>query len=436
MCELSARRLPLPEFVPRWRPETARRCVSRSFHVAAPAVPFRYPADRKGDPGMSSSDPTGRFLEYFRDRGHRLIYSSSLVPPDRDPVLFTTSGMHPLTPYLLGRPHPLGRRLTVLQRCLRTTDLDEVGDETHLTVFQMLGSWSLGDYDGPQSLRWGCELLVDDFGIGLDRLHATVFGGDGEVEPDTQSLRTWDDLGVPVELTTTDNWWSNGPTGPCGPDSEIFVWTGDGPPQGTPGTDGRWMELWNHVALRYQRLGDGSLRPLPQRSVDTGMGLERLLMVLQRRSSVFRCDIFEPWMSTLPGLWQPDERSLRILADHLRASIVIVADGVRPSNTGRGYVLRRLLRRALTILWRDDRARSLRDLPDPLILDTLSRFGQTDGPVREVIRKEEQGFAGLLIRGRKVLAQFEPDRPLSEKDLTYLHETHGLPPELVTDMLA
>jgi alanyl-tRNA synthetase len=384
---------------------------------------------------MSSSDPTRRFLEFFGDRGHRLIDGSSLVPPEGDPVLFTTSGMHPLTPHLLGRPHPLGRRLIGLQRCLRTTDLDEVGDETHLTVFQMLGSWSLGDYDGPQSLRWGCELLVDGFGVSLDRLYATVFSGDGQVEPDTQSLRTWDDLGVPVELTTTDNWWSNGPIGPCGPDSEIFVWTGDGAPRGTPGTDGRWMELWNHVSLRYQRLADGSLQPLPQRSVDTGMGLERLLMVLQGRSSVFRCDIFEPWMNTLPGLWQPDERSLRILADHLRASIVIIADGIRPSNTGRGYVLRRLLRRALTILWRVDATRSLRDLPDPLIRDTLSRFGQANGPVREVILAEERRFAALLKRGRKVLAQFEPGRPLSEEELTYLHETHGLPPELVTDLL-
>lgn len=381
------------------------------------------------------TDTTGRFLEFFGDRGHRLIDGSSLVPPDGDPVLFTTSGMHPLTSYLEGRPHRLGRRLTGLQRCLRTTDLDEVGDETHLTVFQMLGSSSLGDYHGPQSLRWGCDLLVDGFGIGLDRLHATVFGGDGEVELDTESLHTWDDLGVPVELTTTENWWSNGPTGPCGPDSEIFVWTGTGTPQGTPGTDGRWMELWNHVTLRYRRLPDGSLEPLPRCSVDTGMGLERLVMVLQGQSSVFRCDIFEPWMETLRSLWRPDERSLRILSDHLRASIVIIADGVRPSNTGRGYVLRRLLRRAMTILWRDVGTRSLRELPDPLIHDTLQRFGQAHGPVREVIGKEEQRFARLLTRGRKALAQFEPGRPLSEKELTYLHETHGLPPELVTDLL-
>jgi alanyl-tRNA synthetase len=195
------------------------------------------------------------------------------------------------------------------------------------------------------------------------------------------------------------------------------------------------MELWNHVSLRYQRHADGSLQPLPQRSVDTGMGLERLLMVLQGQSSVFRCDIFEPWMSTLRSLWQPNERSLRILADHLRASIVIIADGVRPSNTGRGYVLRRLLRRALTILWRDDLKRSLRELPDPLISETLTRFDQPNGPVRDVIQREEQRFAALLNRGRKVVAQFEPGRPLSEEQLTYLHETHGLPPELVTELL-
>src|SRR5499427_5462499 len=307
---------------------------------------------------MNVTETTCSFLEFFGDRGHQPIQGSSLVPPDGGPVLFTTSGMHPLTRYLEGRRHPLGRRLASLQRCLRTTDLDSVGDDYHLTVFQMLGSWSLGDYDGPQSLRWGCELLVDGLGIAVDHLYATVFGGDGEVEPDTESLRTWDDLGVPVELTTTDNWWSNGPTGPCGPDSEIFVWTGDGPPRGTPGTDERWMELWNHVSMRYRRHSDGHLEPLPQRNVDTGMGLERLLMVLQGKPSVFDCDVFQPWTSTLAGLWQPGGQSMRVLADHLRASVVMIGDGVPPSNSGRGYVLRRLLRRALTVLWRTDSTRT------------------------------------------------------------------------------
>jgi alanyl-tRNA synthetase len=390
---------------------------------------------------FNKTQALGTFTSFFTERGHHLIRGSSLIPAREDPVLFTTSGMHPLTPYLEGRPHQGGRRLTGVQRCLRTTDLDEVGDETHLTVFQMLGSWSLGDYQGPQSLRWGYELITEGFGIDPRLLCATVFGGDDQVPPDLDSVRTWEELGVPVERTVTDNWWSNGPVGPCGPDSEMFIWTGDGPPAGTPGTDERWMELWNHVTMRYRRLDDGSLEPLGQHGVDTGMGLERLLMVLQGQSSVFGTDVFVPWTLTLPGLWQPDLRSLRIMTDHLRAAIVIIGDGVRPSNTGRGYVLRRLLRRVLTILWRDDGSRSLLDLPGSLIDHTSDVFCLDRGidlmrGVRDVLGTEEQRFGGLLTRGRKVLGQYEPGRELSRQELTYLHETHGLPPDLVADLLA
>src|SRR5215469_8252097 len=387
---------------------------------------------------MNVTETIRTFLEFFGDRCHQVVPGSSLVPPDGDPVLFTTAGMHPLTRYLEGRPHPRGRRLASVQRCLRTTDLDEVGDDRHLTVFQMLGSWSLGDYDGSQSLRWGWELLTDRLGIGRDRLHVTVFGGDEEVGPDLSSWQTWSELGVPVERLGPDNWWSNGPTGPCGPDSELFVWTGDDPPQGTPGTDGRWMELWNHVTMSYRRNDDGSLEPLPQRSVDTGMGLERLLMVVQRKDSVFSTDVFEPWMSSLHGLWQPDGHSLRLLADHLRASIVIIADGVQPSASGRGYVLRKLIRRALTAMWREDRTRSLDDLPTTQITHTATRFGQTPdvAAVRALLRDEERRFAGLLGRGRKVLARFGPDRPPTSDDLAYLHDTYGLPPDLVTELVA
>jgi alanyl-tRNA synthetase len=252
------------------------------------------------------------------------------------------------------------------------------------------------------------------------------------------SLQTWAELGVPVELSTQDNWWSNGPVGPCGPDSEIFVWTGSGPPLGTPGTDERWMELWNHVTMRYQRHGDGSLEPLPQPNVDTGMGLERLQMVLQGKPSVYETDVFGPWLTTLPSLWQPDQRSLRLLTDHLRSSIVIIGDGVLPANTGRGYVLRRLLRRALTTVWRDDSTRTLGGLPVPLIEHTLAQFGQDTsiGLITDVLRSEEQRFGKLLTRGRKVLAQLDPGQPLTEADLAYLHETHGLPPELVTELVA
>jgi alanyl-tRNA synthetase len=390
---------------------------------------------------MDSETTVATFIEFFRERGHVPITGGTLISQPGDPVLFTTSGMHPLTPYLDGsRPHPLGRRLVNLQRCLRTTDLDEVGDPTHLTVFEMLGSWSLGDYSGPQSLRWGFELLRDGFGLDPRRLHVTVFGGDEQVPPDTGSIEVWTELGLPIELTIEDNWWSNGPTGPCGPDSEIFVWTGDSLPEGQPSTDPRWVEVWNHVTMRYRRLPDGSLQPLEQSSVDTGMGLERMLTVLQGRRSVFHTDVFGPWMSTVPRLWPDlDLRSLRLVLDHLRSSVVVLGDGVRPSNTGRGYVLRRLIRRGLTALWRDDPDRSLGDLPSGPVEFTLQHFRQPGDPegIQRTLRDEETRFRRLLDRGRDVVSRHRgrSGGPLHDEDYRYLHDTHGLPRELVAGIL-
>jgi alanyl-tRNA synthetase len=386
---------------------------------------------------MTYDQITQTFVDHFGQHGHRLVPGTSLIPPPGDPVLFTTSGMHPLTPYLLGRPHPMGRRLVNVQRCLRTTDLDEVGDRTHLTLFRMLGSWSLGDYDVSQSLRWGYDLLHDRFGIEHDRLHVTVFGGDDQVGPDEISQRTWDELGVPVELTVDENWWDNGPTGPCGPDSEIFVWTGDGPPHGTPGTDDRWMEVWNHVQMRYHRHDDGSLTPLRQPSVDTGMGLERLEMVLGRHSSVYEGIDLMPWIGGVQRLWELPEHQLRVVGDHLRTSVVVIGDGVRPSNTGRGYVLRRLIRRVLTTLWRRDPSRSLSDLPSEPVRQTLERFGQpetVDG-VRKVLSDEETRFRDLLRRGRQVVTRRRSRGPLTEEVYRDLHDTHGLPRELIDEIL-
>ena len=389
---------------------------------------------------MDTDQTVRTFTDFYRERGHHLITGSSLLPPPSDPVLFTTSGMHPLTPYLQGRPHPQGRRLINVQRCLRTTDLDEIGDSTHLTVFEMLGSWSLGDYGHPQSLRWGYELLRDGFGIPQERLHVTVFGGDDQVGPDTESLHTWQELGLPVELTDDENWWSNGPVGPCGPDSEIFVWTGEPgtPPQGTPTTDPRWVEIWNHVNMRYRCHKDGTLEPLPQPSIDTGMGLERLMTVLQGHRSVYDTDLFEPWMRLLPPLWDLDEPSTRLVCDHLRSSIVVLGDGVHPSNTGRGHVLRRLIRRLLTTLRREDPSRTLTDLPLELVEHTLDQFHQTSGTntVREVLLHEEHRFTRLLERGQRVLSRPQFKGPLSEEDYHYLHDTHGLPRDLVAGLLA
>ncbi len=385
---------------------------------------------------MNTEQLIRTFVEYYEDQGHRRITGSTLLPPPGDPVLFTAAGMHPLTPYLEGRPHPLGRRLVNVQRCLRTTDLDEVGDSTHLTVFEMLGTWSLGDYEGPQSLDWGYRLLTEGLGVDPGLLHATVFGGDDQVGPDTSSLRLWQELGVPVEETVEDNWWSNGPVGPCGPDSEIFLWTGDTPPRSTPTRDDRWAEVWNHVMMRHRRLDDGSLVPLPQRNVDTGLGLERLSSLLQGRSSVFECDVFEPWRRLVPALWPLDEPSLRLVCDHLRSAVVVVGDGVRPANTGQGYVLRRLLRRVLTVLWRDDPSRGLGDLPGELVTHTLGHFRQEGGPepVRRLLLEEERRFRRLLELGRKVLARPRFRGPLGEEDFHYLHDTHGLPRELVTSL--
>ena len=385
---------------------------------------------------MNTDQIVRTFIEYYEERGHRRIPGSTLLPPPGDPVLFTTSGMHSLTPYLEGRPHPLGRRLVDVQRCLRTTDLSEVGDRTHLTVFEMLGTWSLGDYEGTQSLDWGYGLLTDGFGVDPGLLHVTVFGGDVQVGPDTGSLELWQDHGVPVELTVEDNWWSNGPTGPCGPDSEIFLWTGDTPPQSTPTRDDRWVEVWNHVMMRYRRLDDGTLVPLPQRNVDTGLGLERLQSLLLGRSSVFECDVFDPWRRLVPPLWQLDVPSLRLVCDHLRSSVVVIGDGVRPSNTGRGYVLRRLVRRVLTVLGRDDPQRELGDLPEELLRHTLDRFRQDLEPdvVRQVLLEEERRFGLLLERGRKVLSGRRFRGPLSEDDFHYLHDTHGLPRDLVLSL--
>ncbi|HEY0470786.1 MAG TPA: alanine--tRNA ligase-related protein [Kribbella sp.] len=377
------------------------------------------------------------FIDFFTERGHIPTTGSSLIPRPGDPVLFTTSGMHPLTPYLEGEPHPLGRRLVGVQRCLRTTDLDEVGDPTHLTVFEMLGSWSLGDYGSEQTLRWGFELLRDGYGIDPGRMYVTVFGGDDEVELDRESLRTWQSLGVPVELTTDDNWWSNGPIGPCGPDSEIFLWTGDGSPEGTPTTDDRWVEVWNHVMMRYRRLEDGSLRPLQQRNIDTGLGLERLTMLLEGKSSVYETELFEPWMRIIPRLWKLNEQDRRIVIDHLRSSMVIIGDGVHPSNTGRGYVLRRLIRRLLTVLWRDDDSRTLSDLPLELFKHTLDHFhqGEVLSLVRCILIDEEIRFSELLERGRRIISHERFQKTLDDKDFDYLHETHGLPRELVLSLL-
>ncbi len=388
---------------------------------------------------MNTLDVITTFRDFYRDRGHEVVTGSSLLTELGDPVLFTTSGMHPLTPYLEGRPHPLGRRLVNVQRCLRTTDLDEVGDPWHLTVFEMLGTWSLGDYDGQRSLRWGHQLMTDVLGLDPRLLHVTVFGGDEQVPSDQVSVQTWGELGLPVELLgPDDNWWSNGPTGPCGPDTEVFCWTGVGEPVGSPGTDSRWVEIWNHVTMRYRRHEDGSLTPLPQQNVDTGMGLERLVSVLNGTSSVYELDLFEPWVGEVERLFDVDETSGRLLCDHLRSLVVVIGDGVSPSNSGRGYVLRRLVRRVLTTLWVVDPTYTLMDLSSEPIEHTVRRFGLNHDvtEIRRVLVGEEERFQRLVTRGQRLVSKELGYGPLDDDRLRDLHETHGLPRDLVLGLLS
>ena len=268
---------------------------------------------------MNTQDTRNRFIEYFRERGHERVSSSSLIPPrPDDPVLFVTSGMHPLIPYLRGEPHPQGTRLVNSQRCLRTTDLDEVGDSTHLTVFEMLGSWSLGDYPHEQSLRWGWELLTEGFGVDPRMVSVTVFGGDERCDRDIRSEQVCSELGLPPDARPADRRTGGRGRTAVRADSEMFVWTGDSDPEGNPSTDERWVEVWNHVSMRY-RENDGGLVELPQRYVDTGMGLERTLMVLQGVDSVYDTDLFARGRSSSTGSGVLTSTRRRLLSDHLRS---------------------------------------------------------------------------------------------------------------------
>jgi alanyl-tRNA synthetase len=382
-----------------------------------------------------SNDIISRFLEFFGDRGHKPVVGTSLIPPDPDDsVLYVTSGMHPLTSYLGGRPHPDGNRLCNLQRCLRTTDLDEVGDLTHLTVFGMLGSWSLGDYGGPQSQSWGLELLTEGHGIPVDRLHVTVFSGDHRCGPDRVSERQWLELGLRSEQITglPDNWWGpNGPDGLCGPDTEMFVWTGPGSPVHDISRP-EWVEVWNHVLMRYQ-LSSGGLVELDRPCVDTGMGLERLVMVLGGHRSVYDTDLLSPWTEHVQHRYGLTGRPLRLVSDHLRSISLIVGDGVRPSNTGCGYVLRRLIRRTF---------RELGDLdgvtpPGGVIEQTGRQLGMEidSSRVGDVLEDERDRFTKLLVRGRRELDKLLRRGPVGDTETRFLFETHGIPPEITRQLL-
>jgi alanyl-tRNA synthetase len=413
---------------------------------------------------MKAHEIRQTYLSFFEQRGHKVVPSSSLVPSAHDPsVLLTTAGMQPFKPYFLGREEPPARRLTDVQKCFRTTDIEEVGNTArHLTFFEMLGNWSFGDYFKEESIPWGWELSTQGFGIDPERIWVTVFGGDEELGlgPDEEAIAIWRSVGVPderiVRLGREDNFWQAGPSGPCGPCSELYLDRGEdfGAAGERPGDDtDRFLEFWNHVFMTYDLGADGSLTELPMRNIDTGMGLDRMAAILQDAPSVFETDLVRPLIDLAEEASgrSYDEggavtRAMRIVADHSRGAAFLIADGVVPSNEDRGYILRRIMRRAI------QQGRTL-GLESPWLgrfaeraIEVMGEAYPELGAERETIARwvgdEEESFGRTLERGTELLERLIADAKGSETswidaaDAFKLHDTYGFPYDLTKELLA
>ncbi len=406
---------------------------------------------------MTANDLRRKYIEFFVAKGHREIRSAPLIPENDPTVLFTTAGMHPLVPFLTGQKHPLGKRLVNVQKCIRTGDIEEVGDDVHLTFFEMLGNWSLGDYFKDEAIAFSFEFLTSDawLGLPLDRLAVSVFAGDSDAPLDEESFAKWELLGFPpsriARLGKKDNWWGPaGQTGPCGPDTEMFYWTGSAsvPPNFDP-EDSNWVEIWNDVFMEYHKNADGSFEPLSQRNVDTGMGVERVTAILQGKASVYDTELFAPIFSRIRDIsGHSDPRSVRggrIVAEHLRSAVFIIADGISPSNIDQGYVLRRLIRRAI----REGRQIGIdrhftRDLAD-VVVQTYSQaypeLGCNRQAIAEELEQEEQQFTATLEKGLREFNKLIDSIPehvkrkvISGRKAFYLYETFGFPVEITIDL--
>jgi alanyl-tRNA synthetase len=413
---------------------------------------------------MEAQEIRETYLSFFAERGHEIVPSASLVPSLHDPsVLLTTAGMQPFKPYFLGRERPPAPRLADVQKCFRTTDVEEVGNTArHLTFFEMLGNWSFGDYFKEESIAWGWELSTQGFGMDPDRIWATVFGGDEELGlgPDVEAIEIWRAQGLPEErivpLGRVDNFWQAGPTGPCGPCSELYLDRGEdfGAPGDRPGDDtDRFLEFWNHVFMTYELDESGTVSDLPMRNIDTGMGLDRMAAILQDVPSVFETDLLRPLVELaeeLSGRSYADggavTRAMRIVADHSRGAAFLIADGVVPSNEDRGYILRRIMRRAI------QQGRAL-GLEAPWLGRFAERTIEIMGDVypelvseRETIarwvRDEEESFGRTLERGTELLEQLIDEAReagtswIEAADAFKLHDTYGFPYDLTKELLA
>ncbi len=401
---------------------------------------------------MKAIEIRNKYLKFFKEHGHAVIPSAPLIPENDPSVLFTTAGMQPLVPYLLGEKHPEGTRLTDYQKCLRTNDIDEVGDNRHLTYFEMLGNWSLGDYFKEEAIAMSFEFLTKELGIPAEKLSVTCFAGDEDCPRDTVTAECWKKAGIPEDriyyFGKDDNWWIAGETGPCGSDTEMFYDTGK--PKCSPDCNpacgcGKYVEIWNNVFMEFYKDENGNYTKLKQHNVDTGLGLERMTMLLQGKQTPFDTEIFKPVMDKLEELTKADDiASRRIVAEHLRSSMMIIQDGGVPSNVDRGYILRRLIRRMVRHLRKLqinlDELSNLIDLNIETLKELYPELSENKEKIKKVILDEKDKFGKTLERGEKefnkivVKLKNNGENVISGKDLFNLYETYGFPPEVTKDL--